>query len=91
MSKQILARKVITATKRESRKSETKMSPSGNTYEYRAITLEGEVVVSIDLDAVIAQLGTAALRSKGKTAQECNGALVVTAHNIKQLSQTEWQ
>jgi hypothetical protein len=59
-------------------------------WEYRTATLEGEITVSIDLEAVIKHLGPKAVRAKTKRAQEASGMLVVTASNIKATSITDW-
>lgn len=60
-------------------------------FEYRTQTLEGEITIEIDVEALIRTLGTAALRSRGKKAVEASGAVVVTARNIREVSVSDWR
>jgi hypothetical protein len=59
--------------------------------EHRTVELEGLVTVTIDLEAIIKRLGTQAIKSKGKRAQEAGGAIVVTARNVREVAATDWR
>jgi hypothetical protein len=60
-------------------------------YEYRQQMLEGEISIQIDVERLVSELGTTALRSKGKKAVEASGAVVVTVRNIREVSGGEWK
>jgi hypothetical protein len=86
----------LTATKVLQRKTgKLEYSASGQShwpvFEYQTQTLEGEITVEINLEALIQTLGTAALKSKGKKAVEASGAVVVTARNIREVSLSDWR
>jgi hypothetical protein len=92
----ILKNHKLTATKELRRNTgETEYSASGLShwpvFEYRTQTLEGEITIEIDVEKLVRNLGTAALRSRGKKAVEASGAVVVTARNIREIALGDWR
>lgn len=90
-----LATKTITATKREVRPTGRTITVSWSDYpqpvrESREVALGGEVTLEVDVEALLKVLGPKALKSKGRKAQECSGAVVVTAR-ITSSKPGEWK
>jgi hypothetical protein len=88
----ILAKNVKVQTRKEqSRRSAEHFWNDGTAkLEYRYVALEGEITVTIDLEAIIKHLGPKAVRAATKRAQEASGMLVVTATNVQQTSISDW-
>lgn len=89
-----LATKRIATIKRESRKSTRTVTVTYSkwpqpVYEFRDVQLEGDIVLEIDIEALLKELGPKALQSKGRRSQECNGAVVVTAR-VTSSKPGEW-
>jgi hypothetical protein len=89
-----IATRPLTAHKQESRRTPDntpawKRDPLHPKYQVRIATLEGEVTLSIDVDAIIQQMGTRAIKSKTHRCVEANGAVVVTA-KIKSSAFSDW-
>jgi hypothetical protein len=58
--------------------------------EHREVTVEGEIVLEVDVQKLLLVLGAKALRSKGAKAQECNGMVRVVARNRNDIRATDW-
>jgi hypothetical protein len=60
-------------------------------YEHRDEVREGELTISIDIEALLRDLGTKALRSKGRKSVECSGAVVCTATKVRVVEPGQWE
>jgi hypothetical protein len=84
----------LTATNQESRRTGViKQGINGSSWneiEHRKVELEGFITVEIDLEKIIRRWGSKAMRSKGKRAQEADGAIVVTASNVRTIASSTW-
>jgi hypothetical protein len=85
----------LTATAQESRHTGVTKSYGINgsfwqESEYRKVELEGFITVEIDLEKIIRRWGSKAMRSKGRRAQEADGAIVVTASDVRTIASSTW-
>jgi hypothetical protein len=79
------------ASRREYRRAGHPDQYGNRKSEWRQITIEGDLVLEVDIYGLLHDLGQKALRSKGGLARECRGLVKVTACKRREISVSEWQ